>query len=364
MKRLRTWVPSLLSWLAALSVLGSGGPLGAQAAGAPALSDFPPLFYSAAFVPAQDGLVVTDLRNGSLRLFDLALQKIAELKRPGEGALEWTRPAWITPEGDGFWVVDGGFHLLSLDRSLKPREGWWLPNPLGVEASREIRAKEGPASQLLITQLVPAKDHLVVVADAEVGGRWREGVWTLGRSTPHRLEPILEWSSKDDPYYVYQLNLIPGLAAVGERLFLLRGGRRMVVEQLLPSRRSLALPLPYAVELPPLSHLGGQDRYQQLRLRLAALPLARALHSWRGSLFLLGSRPGRPRAWELWRWDESAGWRGPLPLKVDPRTQEMVVVPGERQWAFFLKGGLLADGGEEVVGVSFLGAREIEEALR
>ncbi len=325
----------------------------------------PDLFFSAVALPAGDRFVLTDLLGGSLRVYAADGKLKETIRRPGLGELEWNRPAVVFHAGQGLLLQDGGFHLVSLDHALVPQEGIWLPG--GPEGRQAIRAEtsEGAVSQLVAGGAALAiPGHLVLYADVRQGERWRSGVWRLDRKELRRLDPLLEWPSGATDWYVYQDSVMPSLAAIGERVFFLRADQAVALEQLLPVRKTLPVPPPYTGKLPPLAHHGGREHVLELCAAFSRLSLVRSIHAWEGSLYLLGARFGSSLSWELWRWDDEAGWRGPLTLDLPAGTREVVVAPGPEQWFLILQGARPSVEEQKVLGLTHLDAAEIRATLR
>ena len=357
----RTTVALLTFWLG-LAALGAEAP---RTEGVLRFSPAPQHLKSIAFSPAGDSLFAVDLARGSIEVFDLTGRRLRTVKRPGLGELDFNQPGELVPWQGGYLLSSRSLHLLWLDKTLESKTGWLLPSRSEPPDARRIAGPRGALQEVAVWQAAPLSEQtLLLTGDYLDSQGWRHGVARLDGGDPLRLT-LLSERRVDDPSYLYELNLRPNLAKVGNDVYELRFGAAATVERVFPAPGRIPLPKPFDAPLPSVAGMGGRDRYLALFGKLRTVPLPAAIYGWRDSLYLLTwtPKPAGGLQMDLWRWG-APGWRGPLSVEAPPATRQILAAPGPSHWAFVFQPAPRDPESQETLGFRLVDAAEIERRLR
>jgi len=321
--------------------------------------------------PDGQRLVFNDAANASLKVFDFQGRLAREVKSPGLGATDFNLPLYLTPIPTGFLLLDST-RLIWFDAQLKPESGWILPGRSEPPGALEVTGDRGPFVEVALWEACALDSRTAIVFGDFLDAKgWRKGVATLRPKGDGglRLELLAGEAVLDgapSPYYLFPLNLHPSVAAAGREVYQLRFGTTAKLERLLPTPRSIPLPKPFDAPLPLLGRLGGRENQPLLFARLGATPLPRSIHSWKGSVYLATSTP-KPKGelgFALWRWDEKAGWRGPLAIEAPPEAREVALAPGPNGLAVLFKKAIVKPEEQELIGFRLLKSDTLLGGLR
>lgn len=336
-----------------------------------ALQGLVPSAARAALSPDGRLLVLNNVVKGSLMALDLEAKPVREVKSPGLGRLEFNIPVYLTSYPSGFLLLADA-RLLWFTPQLQAEAGWILPNRTEPPGALEVTGDRGSFEEVALWE-ANALDSRTAIAFGDFldAKGWRKGVAKLrpkgnGGLRLDLLASEMAVAGAPTPYYLFPLNLKPSLAIAGREVYQLRFGKTATLERLLPTPRSIPLPKPFDAPLPLLGRLGGRENQPLLFARLGATPLPRAIHAWKGSVYLATASP-RPKGevdFALWRWDEKAGWRGPLAIEAPPEARELAFAPGPNGMVVLFKKAIVKPEEQELIGFRLLKAATILGGLR
>ncbi len=297
-----------------------------------ALEDPPSWSWSGAWSHDGTRLVLVDVADGGLKVYDRRGELLETIRRPGTGVLDFTRPNSIVALDDGYWLKDGSSHFVRLDPDLTPRDGVdtasIAPGPMGIPRA--------------FFNWTATSEHLYALGDvllSEEERAWESGWLELDLQAPRRARIFRPAPSEDALHRLYRLGY-PYATADGDRIyFLLMETDGVGILQVAPRiRRLRAFPEGFdSLPRPPSSRGGRHTARVYALLQQARYPAG--LYAWGERLFVLTRSPR-----------EEGGTRWTLHV-VDPERDEVTrtltlptdaahlsLVPGPRSWALLEKG--------------------------
>ena len=310
----------------------------------------PAAFFSAAWAPGEREILVADIRN------DRVLRYLRDGAFAGDvsfAAVSGVRHPKVFASGDSTLVITGSTRLLALESpNLTPR----------VIADFEGATFPDGATFVGFRFAQPRRD--IIVANAIVRRANREGVAGLLSLTtgPQRdwkaIIPVPQTSALGGLVHSYP----QVLALVGDRLFALEYGEPSRVHELAPEKRTLVSFPPGFGMLPPFPvDLVAEAAALRWAANVQATPIPVGLYAQGGFLYLATREPANQGAttWRLHRIDPvSDRLLGSLVLPT--AAADLLILPGEQQWALIEKGPYKAGFVHDTLGMVLIPAATIQ----
>ncbi|KAB2965406.1 MAG: hypothetical protein F9K16_02040 [Thermoanaerobaculia bacterium] len=298
----------------------------------------------AAWGPGEQQVVVADPGSGAIYLYDLEGRIARKIVRPGQGRLEFRKPAYPFLVNGKLLVGSHFFHWIWLDAALEPVDSFHLEWPAGDGS---------PYRQLWLYSFDAGRSSFVGVGEAQDhDGVWSEtAVFEAPFATSEGVVTNLGTLAVDSEESS-ALHDKPGkIAACGDEVYVLRYGVSLSIEAFGKSRRTLtSFPAEYRQRpaLPPM------ERREDVEARAAAVRTSKMADGlfclderW---LLLLAHEPigdGSIR-WRVFPIDPAADVLGD-PIELPTRATSIVFVPGSRRWAVLEKGPMKQVGLQPLV---------------
>lgn len=263
-------------------------------------------------------------------------------------------PTLVQGAADGsVWIEHEDGHLFKLNAQLQ------------FERSLDLAGVKGPQGRILsLFWWVPlGSSELLAFGHIEAGGTVSGAVFRAPIADPAKFQ-ILEKVAPDSPAHRFFLTGQSFLASVQgkpyymimeETPYLARpdGGRLIPVRLTKDGRQPLKRPeLPERITMENTSELFR-------KLEQTASPAG--IYGWKDSLYVLMRTPGqRATIWSLLKINPSTN-RVVWNRVVDTSANHLVVIPGERYWAFVEKGPVKGPGNQEVSSFLRVPSRVFEE---
>lgn len=319
--------------------------------------------FSAARDPADDSILVVDpLRNALLRL-DPYQGQIESLSLPQGGGSFRLSPVAVKSSNEGAMLEVSTGELLRLTTGS---------GSLTVETAETWQPKVKASSlDAMWTWALGGSDSSELIACGDIaylseGKRsWRRGLVRLSPRNPGRVE-VLYASAVSDPRWVYCRAGIQMFAYVEGKFFVLLEGDKGAGVYVVGEDSTELERLPDApselVNLPSLPNYHDLEGFSFLLRAMEESDMAVGLYSWESSLYLLRRRQeGAHTEWSLNGIDPETGrFKGSLVLPTT--ADQIVVVPGDRDWIFLEKGSLVENGHQGVKAVLLVSSKAIRAA--
>lgn len=277
-------------------------------------------------------LVVADPESGKIYLYNSEGRIDREIVKPGQGPLEFAKPAFPFVVGERYLVGSNFYKWIWLDKTFEP------------VASLSLEWEDPKAAeyrQLFLYSLDAGATKFFGVGEVQAHDlTWSSvAMFAVPFATPGKIEKLGEVEADDDEIAAYH-SYPSKVAACGDQVYLLRTAPTLSLERFGASRgplRSFPEPFRRRPKLPPLK---GRDSVQE---RWAAMRMAKLADG----LFCLEDRwllvvAHQPLAaggtqWLVYPVDPIADSLAP-PIELPTRAAEIVFVPGELRWAVLEKG--------------------------
>lgn len=298
----------------------------------------------AAWTAAEDHIVVADPESAVVYFYDLGGRIVRRLVRPGQGRLEFRKPAYPFLVGGRLLVGSHFYHWVWLGDDLQPVDAFRL---------EWASAEQSPYARLFLHSFDAGGTRFVGVGAAQThAGEWSEtAVWAAPYA--RKQEPVVNLGTLEvDPEESAALHAPPSeVAACGEEVYVLRVRKRLSIEAFGRERRTLAaFPSTYAVrpDLPPM------EQRDHVAARAAAARTSRMTDG----LFCVDDRtllllahdpqPDGSIRWHVFPIDPVADSMGD-PIELPTHAAEIVFVPGSKRWAVLEKGPMKQVGLQPLV---------------
>lgn len=335
-------VALVLSALTALAQAASSGPIRGERV---RLAE-PPLWSSSgAWVGEGQSLLLVDVLRDQVRRYDKNGRFDGALDDHFAKSRGQKLPVLVQGAADGsVWIEYEDGNLFKLNSQLQP------------ESVVKLTGAEGPqGSVIALFWWVPlGSSELLAFGQIDVGGEVWGAVLQIPVEVPGNFK-VLERVAIDSPAHRFFLTGQSFLASVeGKPYYMIMdeipylakpdGGRLIPVRLTKSGSQPLKRPeLPQRVTMETTKVLF--DRLEQ-----ASAPAG--IYGWKDSLYVLMRRPGnRGTVWSLLKINPSNNqviWN----RTIDTSASHLVVIPGEKSWAFVEKGPVEGPGRQKVL--SFL----------
>lgn len=269
-------------------------------------------------------LLVPAVLDGLVRVFEGGVL-VDELKRPGGGRLEWTKPSGIAAVDDGYIVSERSQHLIWLNHALEPFDGLFLDRRAAIDTVAEIALFQWAATP---------HGQIFMVADVKRDdGGWVPGYHSLELGTESSLQTHLVTKVEDDDRRFYT-RAIPMVAiAAGKGYFLRLEREPYIFAADRPSASLSAFPKRYR-QIPVMPPDQGFGSFRQEMETLARATMPAGLFGRGDRLYLLTREPRQEGGarWQLHAIDPVAD-RLDHVIELPTRASFLVVAPGPEQWA-------------------------------
>lgn len=281
-------------------------------------------------------LVIVDVLMSRLLMYGADGKLIREI--PDQG---FALPALIHRAGPGsFWVEAEDGRLVRLDEKFRPEESI-------LDLTKKVSSPKG--SLISVSGWVPLNDSEVLVFGDMEGAQGARGVVVrVPLARPEAFKVLQEIDIASIAHRFFLLGQ-PYLAAVeGSPYFLLMGDTPRIVDGDQPGFR-LVRSSGQALGPPDLPERITMSTTKAFFEKLASSSSPAGIYGWRGSLYV------------LMRWANAKGARTWNLLKINPETNKIVwnrpidtdaahllVVPGDKYWAFVEKGPVKGAANQEI----------------
>lgn len=329
---------------ATLALLSAARPAQSAVEALPAKAIAGPSVISAAIDPGplwvaqatwdvgEEHLVVADPESGKIYVYNPDGRLDREVVKPGQGPLEFAKPAYPFVVGDRYLVGSNFYHWIWLDKKFEPVDS------LSLEWEDPKLAEY---RQLFLYSLDAGATKFFGIGDVQAHDlNWSlTAMFAVPFAAPGKLEKLGAVEADDEEIAAYH-SYPTKVAACGDQVYLLRMAPTLSLEKFGASRstlRSFPEAFRQRANLPPLK---GRDSVQE---RWAAMRMARLADG----LFCVEDRwllvvAHQPMAdggtqWLVYPVDPTADTIAP-PIELPTRAAEIVFVPGKRRWAVLEKG--------------------------
>ncbi len=288
----------------------------------------------------EERLIVPDPGSGRAFLFNLDGTLARTIGQPGLGPLEIEFAAAAYALGDRYLLSAGLYRWIWVSADFKPI----APFPLewretkSQAAYRELSWYHSTAGATKLFVLGALQSH-----DFKRDSWELYGVPYTDSRVVERLGPLAIDADDDER----NLNeLMPKLAACGDRLYLLRMSQALAIEEVVtPRRRLKSFPDAFR-ERPRLPPFDGPRNIVERNAAIRAARMADGLFCLgNGTLLMLAHQPRQEGGiqWLVYPIDPIADRLG-RPIELPTRAGGIVFVPGRRSWAILEKGDLRQAG--------------------
>jgi hypothetical protein len=292
-----------------------------------ALDTKPRWSFSAIWHQEEDELVVVDVVGGRLLRYDRSGKRVGSIVNPGSGELEIQRPQWLVKAGAETILIHELRNIIGLDQTLKPVWGKRLDPRDATQAHVTWFGQPVVFDGALISPMRIGFGHdaWLGYARIELGGDF----------APQKLTALPAESSEEGERYKFAGPLV---AAAAGGVYVLRFEPEPRLQRVLPAPRDLsAIPAGFGPPLmPPVSGPGDMEGADALVRQSTTIS---GVWGQGKFLYLLTREPGSGTGtkWLLHQIDpvEDELLRQ---LQLPTLSNSLIVVPGEKLWAFIEKG--------------------------
>jgi hypothetical protein len=305
------------------------------------LSAPPGWTYSGAW--RDETLLLVDVLKDSVRAYTAEGRYVGDLpKTSKDGKPIFSNPTIIQESTGGqYWLEDNDGRFVLLDRALKA---------VGPVRNLKSAGSEGIRA---VFQWVPAGEHLFVFGDIRRGDKAAGAFLWVPVANPEQFKVLATTAviavneparAVKDPAHVFYTLGLPFVASVNEKPWYLVMGDGEFPYVKGPGARKIYFTLPgkngrEMVRRPKLTEERGPSSSRTIFSQLEEAPLPSGIYGRHGALFILVRTPAdRGRStWSMMKIDPRTTrtlWHYP----IDSTANHLVVVPGERYWAFIEKG--------------------------
>jgi hypothetical protein len=292
-------------------------------------------------------LVAADPVAGEVFVFDARGRIVRRLARPGQGPLDFPRPAYPYLVGDRFLIGSNFYHWVWLDRGFVPVASMML---------EWEDAKAAEYRQLFLFSHDAGATRFVGVGEVQSHDlKWSEpAMFAVRFDAPGRLENLGAVAMDDEERDAYHSGPTK-VAACGNEVYLLRMSAQLALERFGSSRSDLKS-FPEAFRRREVLPKGSCSDLASVRGRAAVardLRLAEGLFCLEDRWLLLLAH--QPRAdggnqWLVYPVDPVADVLGEA-IELPTRAAEIVFVAGKKRWAVLEKGPMREVGDQPLTRV-------------
>lgn len=282
----------------------------------------------------EEHLVVADPESGKIYVYNPDGRLDREVVKPGQGPLEFAKPAYPFVVGERYLVGSNFYHWIWLDKKFEP---------VGSLALEWEDPKLAEYRQLFLYSLDAGATKFFGVGDVQAHDLdWSlTAMFAVPFALPGKLEKLGELVADEEEIAAYH-SYPTKVAACGDQVYLLRMAPTLSIEKFDAPRSTLRSFPELFRRRPNLPPLKGRDSVQE---RWAAMRMARLADG----LFCVEDRwllvvAHQPLAaggtqWLVYPVDPTADKIAP-PIELPTRAAEIVFVPGKRRWAVLEKGAM------------------------
>ncbi len=277
-------------------------------------------------------LVIADPEAGKVFVFDQSGRIVRRIAKPGQGPLEFLKPAYPFVVGDRYLIGSNFYRWVWLDREFVPIDSMLLEweDPQASEY-RQLFLYSFDAGATKFFGVGQVQSHDL---------KWSEpAMFAAPFGTQGRLEHLGTVAADEDELSAYHSGPSE-VAACGDQAYLLRMSASVSLERFGSSRGTLKSFPKELRRRPDLPLLLGRESVAERRAAMHLASLAEALFCIEDRWLLILAR--QPRAGGGTRWlvfpvdplaDTMAG-----AIELPTRADEIVFVPGRSRWAVLEKG--------------------------
>lgn len=309
---------------------------------------------SAAWSRDNELLIVDQVYNKVLR-YSRSGQALGTLPDSVETSLEDFFPAGVRARGTGLLFQLTTHHLVSVDQNYLPL----ARQDFRAEATNRLSAKS-------LWQWEPIGNDIISFSDINTGDPnkiedTREVAYLRFPFDAPSSATVLEKFPLDHPLRLYNRLGFPYIAVLGDRAYILRVDELRIYVEDHGSLRATPIVLPDAKVAPhlPLFYYPADIKPVMAAVESSTMPTG--LYAWHDALYVvMRVANGNMSQWKV--------------VKIDPLSSEVVgeavvstsashllVVPGEKDWAFVEKGPVRGWGDQSIDSILFVPAARLAQ---
>lgn len=308
------------------------------------LSEPPQWSNSGAWAAQGQSLLLVDVLRDEVRRYDMEGRFVEALDEGYARSKGLEDPTLVQGADDGsVWIEYEDGHLFKLNSQLQ------------LESSLDITGVKGPQGRVtaLFWWVPLGNSEVLAFGQIEDGGTVSGAVFRVPVADPANFR-ILEKMATDSPAHRFFLTGQSFLASVkGKPYYMIMdeipylarpdGGRLIPVRLTKEGRQPLKRP-----ELPKRVTM---DNTSELFQKLEQTAAPSGIYGWKDSLYVLMRTPGeRTTIWTLLKINPSTNqvvWN----RVINTSANHLVVIPGEKHWAFVEKGPVKGPGNQKVLSI-------------